>query len=316
MKTISSLAALALAAAFTLPAAAQQAIKLIIPAPAGGGTDGFFRTVAREVEPLLNTTVLVMNVGGAGGTVGVGQVVRAAPDGTTLAAVWSSPITAAPHALKQSYRPEDLTPVIQISSSPYVLCVPATFPATTGPEFIAHLKANPDKYTYGNDGIGGTGQLATARIFRAAQAQVRDIPFKGAGDTLNNFLGGHVDIYVGSISPVLAHVKAGKVKCPLVTSAERAPSLPGASGLKDIGLAGEETLLWRGILAPKGLPADKIATLEKAFEAAVKTPSVRKFMEESGEQLVIRKGAELRKMVAEEYDALGKVAASLNIQKQ
>lgn len=316
MKAIFSLAAIALAAAAALPVQAQQPVRLVIPAPAGGGTDGFFRTLAREVEPLLNTPVVVMNVGGAGGTVGVGQVIRATPDGNTLAAVWSSPITAAPHAIKQSYKPEDLTPVIQVSSSAYVMCVSTAFPATTGPEFIALLKANPGKYTYGNDGVGGTGQLASERIFRAAKAEVRDIPFKGAGDTLNNFLGGHVDIYVGSISPVLAHVKAGKVKCPLLTSADRTPSLPGASGLKDVGLAAEETLLWRGILGPKGLPADRVAALEKAFETAAKTPNMRKFMEDAGEQLVIRKGADLRKMVSDEYNALGKVAESLNISKQ
>ena len=145
---------------------------------------------------------------------------------------------------------------------------------------------------------------------------VRDIPFKGAGDTLNSFLGGHVTIYVGSISPVMAHIKSGKVKCPLVTSAERTSSLPATSGLKDIGLANEETLLWRGILGPKGLPAEKVAALEKAFEAAAKTPAMHKFMEDAGEQLVIRKGTELRKMIADEYEALGKVATSLNIEKQ
>jgi len=309
--------ALALCALLALPlaAAAQNIINVVIPAPAGGGTDGFFRVVAKEAEPFLKQPTMIANVGGAGGTIGVGQVVAAAPNGMTLAAIWSSPITTTPHTLKTTYTPNDYIPVVQLSQSPYVFCVSPAFPAKDGKSFIEELRRHPDKYTYGNDGIGGTGQLAAQRIFRKLNVSVRDVPFKGAGETLNNFLGGHVDIYVGSISPVLPHVKAGKANCVLVTSAARSASLPGASGLQDLGIAGEETLLWRAILAPKGTPPETVNRLATAFESAMQSPAVKKFAEDSGEEIVIRKGPELRRMVDQEYQALGAVAKQLGISK-
>jgi len=314
-KQVSRLALAAALATLAVPAAAQQT-RLIIPAPPGGGTDGFFRTVAVAAEKKLGSPLVVMNVGGAGGSIAMKQMIRSAPDGSTLAAVWSSPVTAVPHTLKDTYGPDDFTAIIQISSAPYVFCVRPEFPARTGPELIEALRKNPGKYSYGNDGIGGTGQLASERIFRAKNVSVLSIPFKGAGDTLNNFLGGHVDIYVGSILPVRPHVEAGKVFCPLVSSAERAASLPNSSSLADIGIPGEQTLLWRGIIGPKGLPSEVVAKLQAAFIDAAQQPDVQKFVKDSGEQVVIRTGPELDRMVREEYRALGEVAASLGLAKQ
>jgi len=304
---------LSMASVLPLPATASDLIKIIVPAPAGGGTDGFFRVIAREAEPFLGGTVAVMNVGGAGGTMGITQMAKSRPDGLTLAAVWSSPVTAAPHSIASASKPHDYIPVIQVSSAPYVFCVDASFPADTGKGMIEELKRKPGKYTYGNDGVGGTGQLAAERIFRALGVSVRAVPFKGAGETLINFLGGHVDMYVGSISPVMPHVKSGKSKCLMVSSAEPTPALPSASGLRELGVPDEETLLWRAVLAPKGTPKEKIAAIETAFEKAVQTPTSRKFIEEAGEQVVVRKGDDFRAMVDREYEALGNVAKSLGI---
>src|SRR5207253_5039623 len=113
---------------------------------------------------------------------------------------------------------------IQLTSAPYVLCVHPDFPATDGKSFIEELRKNPDRYTYGNDGAGGPGQLATERILRAMKVKARDIPFKGAGETMTAFLGNHIDIYVGSIPPVLQHALSCRAKCVLLTSAERVAS--------------------------------------------------------------------------------------------
>ena len=104
------------------------------------------------------------------------------------------------------------------SFRPYTLCVKADFPAATGADFLAELAAHPDKYTYGNDGIGGTMQLAAERIFQAKGVKAVAIPFGGAGETMQNFLGGHVDIYGGSISPVIPYVQSGEAKCLIVTT--------------------------------------------------------------------------------------------------
>jgi len=305
------------AAALASPATfAADALKLIIPTAPGGGTDGYFRVLAKEAEPFLKEPVIVVNVPGAGGTIGVAQVVRSTPDGQTVAAVWLGPVTVSPHTMKVPYTPADYIPVVQVSSAPYVICVHPDFPATDGKGLIAELRKNPDKYTYGNDGAGGPGQLATARILRATGASARDIPFKGAGETLTSFLGRHVDIYVGSIPPILQHMQAGSAKCLLITTAARVPALPDVQGLRDLGIPNEATILWRARLAPKGTPPARIAELESAFEKAANSAPARKFLEDAGEQTEIRKGAALRTYIDNEYDAMSKVAKALNLTPQ
>lgn len=296
--------------------ALAEPIKLIIPTAPGGGTDGFFRVLAKEATPYIKDTIVVVNVPGAGGTIGVAQMVHSPPDGQTLAAVWLGPVTVSPHTMNVQYTPNDYIPVIQLTSAPYVFCVHPDFPATDGKSFIEELRKNPDKYTYGNDGAGGPGQLAAERIFRAMKVKARDIPFKGAGETLTAFLGRHIDIYDGSVPPVLQYAQGGRANCVLLSSADRIASLPTASGLRDLGIADEELILWRGVLAPKGTPPARIAELEAGFEKAANAPATRKFLEDAGEQLLVRKGPALRQYIDKEYDALGKLAKSLNLTPQ
>ena len=293
-----------------------DAIKLIVPTAPGGGTDGYFRVLAKGAEPYLKEPLVIVNVPGAGGTIGVAQMVRSAPDGQTLAAVWLGPVTVSPHTMKVPYTPNDYVPIIQLTSAPYVMCVHPEFPASEGKSFIEELRKNPDKYTYGDDGLGGPGQLATERILRAMKVRARDVPFKGAGETLVAFLGGHIDIYVGSVPPILQHAQQGKAKCVLLTSADRIAALPSASGLRDLGIPDEETILWRAVLAPKGTPPAKVAELEAVFEKAANAPATRKFLDDAGEQLLIRKGPALRQYIDKEYDALGKLAKALNLAPQ
>jgi tripartite-type tricarboxylate transporter receptor subunit TctC len=295
-------------------ASGADALKVIVPTAPGGGTDGFFRVLAREAEGPMGEPVVVVNVPGAGGTIGVAQMVRAT-DNQTVAGVWLGPITVSPNTMKVPYAPSDYVPVVQVSSAPYIVCVHPEFPATDAAGLIAELKKNPDKYTYGNDGLGGPGHLGMARILRATGGGARDVPFKGAGETLQNFLGKHVDIYVGSIPPVLPHMQNGKAKCLLVTSAERVAAVPQAAGLKDIGIP-QETILWRALIAPKSMPADRVAKLEAAFEKAANAPASKKFLEDAGEQVEIRKGKALRDYIDREYAAMGTVAKSLKLAPQ
>lgn len=306
-------AALALA---TSSAMAADVIRLIIPTAPGGGTDGFFRIAAKEAQPYLDARLVIFNIPGAGGTKGVSELVNAKADVPTIAGVWNSPITVSPQTMKVPYTMDDYIPVMQLTSAPYVMCVHPQFPAHDGASFIEELKHSPDKYTYGNDGAGGSGQLATERVFRKLGARARPVPYKGAGDILLGFLSGSVDIYVGSIMPILPYTKNGKAKCLLLTSAKRTPMLPSASGLQDLGIPGEETLLWRALIAPKSMPAQRLAKIAAAFEKAANGPVIRKFEADAGEEVLIRKGADLRKMIRGEYKAFGEVAKSLNLKPQ
>lgn len=294
---------------------AQEVTTVIIPTGPGGGTDTLFRAIARYAEPHLNTTIVIRNAGGAGGSIGVTQLSRAKPDGHTLAGVWMGPITTAPHTIKTSYTLKDYIPVIYLDSAPYVMCVRPDFPAKTGKEFLDVLKANPNKYTYGTDGVAGPAQLASELIFREYGIKARDIPYRGAGETMPAMLGGVVDIYVGSVPPAVTMEKAGTAKCLLVTSAKKSDSLPNATSLGEVGMADKELLLWHGLIAPPGTPPEVIRKIQNAFEKAVNAPEMEAFFKTAGVEKSILKGEAFADHIKKEYEKLGKLIKELGLKQ-
>jgi tripartite-type tricarboxylate transporter receptor subunit TctC len=316
MKFKTTLIGLTAATAMATPALAdypERAIELTIPAGAGGGTDTSARKLAILLEEVLGQSIAVLNIGGGGGSVGASQFMQANPDGYSLFATWNSPLTTVPQVQNVAYSLDSFTPIASTSETAYTLCVDAEFPAETGEEFLVELAANPDKYTYGNDGIGGTMQLAAERIFQAREISAIAIPFGGAGETLQNFLGGHVDIYGGSISTVLPYVETGEAKCLLVTSAADVPALEQASGLAAVGMPENETLLWRAILGPQGMDPEIVEMLGAIIETAVNDPSYVEFLATKGEVPNVVLGADLGARLQAEFDALAAVSASLGL---
>lgn len=316
MKLTTTLIGAAVLAFVAQPALAEypeRSIELTIPAGAGGGTDTSARKLAILLEEKLNTSIAILNVGGGGGSVGASQFMQAKADGYSLFATWNSPLTTVPQVQNVAYSLDSFTPIASTSETAYTLCVKADFPAANGEEFLGELAANPDKYTYGNDGIGGTMQLAAERIFQARNIKAIAIPFGGAGETLQNFLGGHVDIYGGSISTVLPYVKTEEAKCLLVTSAADVPALPKASGLAQVGLAEHETLLWRAILGPKGLDPAITEKLAAIISESVNDPSYVEFLATKGEVPNVVTAADLGARLQSEYDALAAVSKALGL---
>ena len=310
------LACLGASAALAQEKYPSRPIEMVIPTAAGGGTDISLRMLAEIAEPLLGQKIVVVNKPGGGGTLGMAQIVQARPDGYTIGGLWNAPLTMTPHMLPAPYKNTDYAAVTLVTASPTILCVKAAFPANDGKTFIEELRKNPGKYTYGNDGFGGTIQLAAERVFAKVGVKARPIPFAGAGETLKAFLGGHVDIYGGSIPPIMPYVKDKSAKCLLVTSAERNASVPEASGLSDIGAPDEATVLWRGIIAPRTLPTDRMAVLQKAFAEAAQSAKFKEFMAKRGEEAKGSSSAEFRKLIDSEYEAMGKVMASLGLSKK
>lgn len=283
-------------------------IEMIVPIAPGGGLDVQARLLAELVGGELKQRVVVVNKAGAGGTIGVATLVRAKPDGYTIGAVWSGPLTASPHNQPVSYSMDDYVPIVQFAKAPFVFCAAPDFPANTGGELIAHLKQNPEKYTYGNEGIGGTLHLGAERIFAALGVSVRAVSFSGATATAQSFAGGHIDIYAGGIASILPFVKAGKAKCLLLTSASRNPMIPQAAGLDELGIAQAETVFWRAIIAPKGLPPDVQSKLEAAFRAAAQSARFQEYLAGLGEIPSSLAGKDLAAFVRSEYLALGALA--------
>lgn len=313
-------ASLALAVCAALPAVAQEKfpsrpIELVVPTPAGGGTDITMRLLAELTEPALGQKVVVINKPGGAGTVGIAAVTSAKPDGYTLGAVYNAPLTMLPHLQSVPYKSDDYIPVSLSNSAPLVFCAKKDFPANNGKEFIDYLKANPNKVTYGGDGVGGTVQLAGERIFSPLGAKARLIPFQSAGETLKNFLGDHIMIYGGSFPPILSHLKEGTMKCLLVTSAERHFFVPDVMGTKDLGLPGAGTTVWAGVIAPKGTPADRIAVLEKAFANAAKSKTYKDRMAQLGTNADGSNAAEFKKLIDDESEAMKKVIDQLGLKK-
>ncbi|SDL65671.1 Tripartite-type tricarboxylate transporter, receptor component TctC [Franzmannia pantelleriensis] len=319
MKTTLLITATAMSAAAFAPVLASdypnRPIEIIVPAPAGGGTDNVARMLNQYLEQELGQAAAVLNVAGGGGAIGVNQLARSRADGYTLLSTWNSPITTVPHMQRVQYSYETLTPITSTSQSAYTLCVSPDFPADNAEELLTELQANPGRYTYGNDGVGGTMRLAAERIFDAFDITARPIPFGGAGETLQNFLGGHVDIYGGSITPVLPYVEDGQAKCLLVTSADDNDALPQASGLAALGHAELETVLWRMMLGPEGMDEARAEVIADAVARAVKHPEFQAFLADQGETLNLVRGEALRERLQQEAQAIGETLEGLGLKQ-
>ncbi len=301
-----------------LPSLAQQAyptrpITLIVPAPPGGGTDTMGRTLAELVEPILGQKVVVENKPGAGGTLGVTLLTQAPPDGYMLAGAYNGPLTALPHTLAISYGLDSYVPIIEFGASGYVFCVRSEFPAKDAKEMIAHMKANPGKLTYAVDGIGNTVHLGAEIVFGKFGVKARPVPFNGSSEQVRAVLGGHVDIFTGSSGSVLAHIKSGALKCPFVSTTKGNPAVPSAVGLADLGITDFQAALWWGLIAPKGLPADRVTILENAFRKAMDSPKFKSALAALGATSDGLGPQEFGGHIRTEYELHGKVVKQLGL---
>lgn len=321
VRAICALIAAALVALVS-PLAAQEKypsrpIVVIVPTPPGGGVDIVHRLLAELAEPILGVKFVVENKPGASGSVGLAALVTSKPDGYTLAAVWNAPLTITPHTLQVPYDIGDFVPVIQTTGgTPLIYCVRPDFPANTGKEFIAYVKKNPGKLTYGTDGVGAMVQLSGERLFQPLGLKLRPVPFGGAGETLKNFLGDHIDIYGGTIPPIAGYIKDGKAKCLITSAATKVDALPLAASASDVGLPDQATDLWRGLIAPKNTPPERVKLLADTFRKAAAGPKFQDYLKKAGETAVVGTSEEFRKVIVAEYSAFGMVVKSIGLGKK
>jgi tripartite-type tricarboxylate transporter receptor subunit TctC len=262
------LAAMALAT----PAMAQspgfeRPIRIIVPIAPGGGTDVFARLLAEIIGTSLGQPIVVENRPGASSTIGTQFVAEQRADGTTLLFTANAPITAAPHVMTTRYTLDQLDPMFIVGHTGFTLCVRQDSPITTAQELIAAMRAAPGRMTYGTDGVGGNMHLAAERLFRALGLEATMVPFQGAAQTLTAFSGGHIDLYGGSIAVAMPAIRDGRARCLVLTQRAQHPEVPTAAGLDALGVPNEETLIWWGMLAPRGMPADRRAALMAVVDA-------------------------------------------------
>jgi tripartite-type tricarboxylate transporter receptor subunit TctC len=292
----------------------SRPITMIIPAPPGGGTDSVGRALGDLVEPILGQKVVIENKPGAGGTLGVTLLTQAPADGYLVEAAYNGPLTALPHTLAVSYKLDSYIPIIQFGETGYVFCTKSDFPAKDANGLIAHLKANPGKFTYAVDGIGNTVHLGAEILFQKFDVKARPVPFNGSSEQVRAVLGGHVDIFSGSSGSVLPHIKAGTLKCPFVTTTGRNPAIPDAVSLKELGVSDYQAVLWWGLIAPKGTPADRVAILEQAFRKAMESPKYKAVLANLGGTSEGRALNDFSAAIKTEYELNGSVVKRLGIQ--
>jgi tripartite-type tricarboxylate transporter receptor subunit TctC len=264
-----------------------KVITIIVPFSAGGPTDTVTRLLAQSMGKTLGQQIIVENVGGAGGTIGATRAARAAPDGYTLLLYHIGMATAPTLYRRLPYKPvEDFEPIGLITDVPMTLVAKKEFPAKDLKDLLAYVKANKDKVSYANAGIGAASHLCGMLFMSAIDTDLTTVPYKGTAPAMNDLLGGQVDFMCDQTTNTTSQIKAGKIKVYGVTTRKRVPSLPDVPTLHEAGLPGFEVAIWHGLYAPKGTPKPVIDKLAGALQQALRDPLVKTRFAELGTEPV------------------------------
>ena len=291
------LLACALAAAQAQPYPAKP-IRLIVPFPPGGGTDILSRLVANKLTEVSKWTVVPDNRGGAGGTIGIAEAVRAAPTGYDMVMGQKDNMVVAPWLYKNlTYDPtKDLVAVAHVAYTPVVIVTSTNSRFKTLADVVAAAKARPDAVTYGSPGNGTTIHLAGEIFKTAANIKMRHVPYKGSNPALMDVLAGNVDLMVSSLPSAMAQIKAGKLRPLAVTSARRSSSLPDVPTVAELGYKDFDVSTWYGLFMPAGTPKDVVATVHAEVNKLLATPEMKAAIQ--------AQGAETQNMTAEQFSTL------------
>jgi tripartite-type tricarboxylate transporter receptor subunit TctC len=269
------------------PALAQtfptRPVTLVVPYPAGGPTDVVARVLADRMRVTLGQPVIVENVTGGSGNIGVGKVARATPDGYTLSIGnnGSHLLNAALYTLNFDIL-KDFAPVALLTSNPQIVVTRKTLPANDLKELVAWLRANPDKATAGSAGAVATVSIAFFQ--QKTGTRLVTIPYRGAAPAAQDLMGGQIDLMFDQASNALPQIRAGTIRAFAVTAKARMPNAPELPTVDEAGLPGFYAALWQGIWAPKGTPAEVIARLNAAVGEALADPKVEQRLREIGQE--------------------------------
>jgi tripartite-type tricarboxylate transporter receptor subunit TctC len=313
--------ALALAA-FAIPAHAQRyptkPIRLVVPFPPGGSSDVVARIVAEGAREVLGQTLVIENVGGAGGNIGTARAAKAAPDGYTViectigtCAINPSIYTSTGYDLQK-----DFAPVFLVGGVMNIFTVHPSMPVKNIREFVAHAKASPGKIVTAIGGIGSSNHLTPVWFANVADIKLLYVPFKGSGDSITALLGGEVFAFVDNEPSILPQVQAGKARALSVTGPRRSTFLPNVPTMEEVGYKGFVVEPWYGFQVPKGTPRAVVDKLNGAFNASLKNPRIKARLEEAGLRLVGGAPERLSDQINTEYPRWAKVVKANNIKAE
>lgn len=278
---------LALAALTALAAPVAQAqdkvLRIVVPFGPGGGSDNFARILQPRLADLLKQTVVVENRPGAGGSLGAGQVAKAAPDGSVVLLADASVATISPALYpKLAYGPNDLVPVINLAQFPHVLVAAPGFAANSVADLLAMDKARPGKLSIASSGNGTSPHLTAELLNLATGMKTVHVPYKGSGPAINDTVGGQVDMVFTGYATVAGLLKTGKLKAIAVTSNKRIPELPNTPTVAEAGVRGFESWISQAVFAPAGTPPAVVTRLNQAIASVLRQPEVREQLKAQG----------------------------------
>ena len=261
-------------------------ITLVVPFAAGGPTDAMARILADHMRSSLGQSLLIENVTGAAGSLGVGRVVRAAPDGYTVSIGHLGTHVANGAIYKLGYDlVTDLEPVVLLPSNPMIIVSTNAIPAGSLKELIAWLKAKPTPATTGTAGAGSGSHIAGLYFESATGIKLQYVPYRGTAPALTDLVAGQIDIMIDQTSNSIGQVRAGTIRAYAVTDDKRVESASDIPSTDEAGLSGFHMTLWSGLWVPKGTPKDVVAKLNAAAVAAMNDPAVRRKFEDLGLQM-------------------------------
>ena len=293
----------------------NHAVKVVVPWPPGQATDIAARMLAQKLQDSMGQAFVIDNRAGAGGSIGTEVAAKSPADGYTLLAASSGPISIMPSLQKLPYDPQkDLTLVALITRNPYVLVVNPSFPANNAKEFVALLKANPDKYTFASSGTGATAHLIAELFNSMAQVKARHIPYKGSAPAITDILNGQVDYMVETVASVVAHIRSGRLKALGVSTARRAAALPEVPPLAEAAaLPDYDVAAWIGYAVPSGTPRDIVLRLSGEMQKALQAPDLKERLLNAGLDPVAIPLDELPAFMRKEQERYAAVIKSANI---
>jgi len=277
--------------AATVAAAAAQPypsrpITMIVPFGAGGPTDALARIITQRMSITLGQQVLIENVTGAAGTLGVGRVARAAPDGYTLViGNWASHVVNSAIYKTPFDYVADFEPVARLSGNPYIIVGKTTLPATL-PELIAWLKANPDKATEGTGGAGSGQHVGGVYFQKVTGTSFTFVPYRaGSSDVMRDVVAGHIDLTIDQAISSLPYIRQGQVRAFAVADSKRLASAPDIPTVDEAGAPGVYVIAWFGLWMPKGTPKDVIEKFGDAAREALADPAVKARLADLGQDV-------------------------------
>ncbi|HXN68894.1 MAG TPA: tripartite tricarboxylate transporter substrate binding protein BugD [Bradyrhizobium sp.] len=261
-------------------------ITLVVPFSAGGPTDAMARILAEHMRTTLGQNLVIENVTGAGGSLGVGRVVRAAPDGYTVSIGHLGTHVANGAIYKLGYDlVTDLEPVVLLPSNPMIIVSKNAVPAKSLKDLLAWLKSRPTPPTAGTAGAGSASHIAGLNFENVTGIKLQYVPYRGTAPALTDLVAGQIDVIVDQLSNSIAQVRAGTIRAYAITDDKRVESASDIPTTDEAGLPGFHMTLWSGLWVPKGTPKDIVSKLNAAAVDALNDPAVRKKFEDLGLQM-------------------------------